>query len=169
MFYYMLNASGAWSLVRTVGHRSMSTSGKVIIGACLAGLVFAVACGSQFLRHISGPRVVARAVSPDGVEMCIVQQCNWDAEPFTTSFVYRKPGTGWGRFYFDHQDWYWGKSPVLLDTNKHTAVFYRAGCPAVTFEWATETYTLHRWNRTLTGAQDRLPMGWSPQMSVYSQ
>src|SRR5947208_1185720 len=44
-----------------------------------------------FIKHINGPRVVARAVAPDGTEMCIVQKCNWSGEPFTTSFYYRKP------------------------------------------------------------------------------
>ena len=54
-----------------------------------------------FMRHVGGPRVVAHAVAPDGTEMCIVQQCNWNAEPFTTSFVFRKPGAEWRRFYYD--------------------------------------------------------------------
>jgi len=144
----------------------MSIRSKLILGACAAFVVLAV---TIFLRHISIPRVVARALGPDGVEMEIVQQCNWGAEPFTTSFVYRKPGQDWGWFYFDHQDWYWGGGRVSVDTNKQVAVFYRGGSPAVTFAWAKEVYTLHRWNRTLTGAQEHLPASWSPQMSVYNR
>ena len=133
-------------------------------------LAIALVCSAAlFIRHISVPRVVGRAVAPDGTEMCVVQQCNWNAEPFTTSFVYRRPGTNWGWFYFDHEDWYWGVSGVSLDTNNAVAVFYRGGSPAVTFAWATEIYTLHRWGRTLTGAQERLPSGWSPDRSVYNQ
>ena len=57
-----------------------------------------------FVKHINGPRVVARAVAPDGTEMCIVQRCNWNGEPFTTSFYCRKPGGQWGWFYYDHQN-----------------------------------------------------------------
>ncbi len=121
----------------------------------------------MFLHHISGPRVVARALAPDGTEMCVVQQCNWSAEPFTTSFVYRRPGGTWGRFYFDHQDDYWRSSRVSLDTNGRVAVFYRGSSPAVTFAWATETYTMHRWSRTMTGAQWQLPAGWTPELSVH--
>jgi hypothetical protein len=125
--------------------------------------------GVLFVRHISKPRVVGRAMAPDGTEMCVVQQCNWDAEPFTTSFVYRRPGGPWGWFYFDHQDLYWGKSRVSLDTNKGVAVFYRGNSPAVTFAWATETYTMHRWARTMTGAQWQLPPNWNPGLSVNAQ
>ena len=119
-----------------------------------------------FLHHISSPRVIARAVAPDGTEMCVVQQCNWSAEPFTTSFVYRRPGSTWGWFYFDHQDLYWGSSRVALDTNAGVAVFYRGRAPAITFAWPTEIYTTHRWNRTMTGAQSRLSAGWSPPLPV---
>jgi hypothetical protein len=128
--------------------------------------VAAIACGGLFFHHISAPRVVGRAMAPDGTEMCIVQQCNWSAEPFTTSFVYRRPGGNWGRFYFDHQDGYWGSSRAVLDTNRRLAVFYRGSSPAVTFAWATRTYTLHRWNRVDTNPT-QMPAGWSPQVSVY--
>ena len=101
--------------------------------------------------------------------MCIVQQCNWDLEPFTTSFIYRKEGALWRWFYYDHQDSYWGRGRVSLDTNAHVAVFYRGGSPAVTFAWVPGVYTLHRWGRTLTNAQETMPAGWSPQVSVYSR
>jgi hypothetical protein len=84
--------------------------------------------------------------------MCIVQECNWGGEPFTTSFYYRKPGGQWGWFYYDHKDWYWNGHKVALDTNAAVATFYRKGKPAVTFAWKTETYTLTRWNRTISGS-----------------
>jgi hypothetical protein len=142
----------------------MRVQARIIFG--IVALILVVSVG-LFLDHISGPRVVARAVAPDGTEMCVVQQCNWSAEPFTTSFVYRRPGSTWGRFYFDHQDDYWGSSRVVLDTNRGVAVFYRESSPAVTFAWATETYTMHRWSRTMTGAQWQLPAGWSPASSVH--
>ena len=120
----------------------------------------------NFVVNLNRPRIVGRAVSPEGVEMCVVQRFNWSGEPFfTTGFVYRKHGTNWGWLYYDHEDDYWGASRVVLDTNNRTAVFYRNGSPAVTFAWATEIYTLHRWNRTMTGAQDRLPVDWAPNQS----
>src|SRR5207249_2819322 len=86
-------------------HRQM----KDFTRLALIGLAFAfVLLIGWFIKHINGPRVVARAVAPDGTEMCIVQKCNWGGEPFTTSFYYRKPGGPWGWFYYDQQDRYWG-------------------------------------------------------------
>jgi hypothetical protein len=137
----------------------MKPQSRIVSSITLALLV--VGFGSC-VYHINGPRVIGRAVAPDGTEMCIVQKCNWSAEPFTTSFLYRTPKGQWGWFYFDHQDWYWSSSRAVLDTNAHKAVFYRGHSPAVTFDWTTETYTLHRWNRTMTGAQQQMPAGWSP-------
>ena len=67
--------------------------------------------------HIDKPRVVVQGMAPDGTDMCIVRQFNRGAEPFPTSFVYKKPGGPWGRFYFDHQDWYWGRGSIVISTN----------------------------------------------------
>ena len=117
----------------------------------------------SFLWYIDKPRIVSRAVSPNGVEMVIAQECNWSGEPFTTSFVFRKPGTNWGWFYYDHEDWFWRTGRVTLDTNSKTAIFYRGDRKAVTFQWDTEAYTLHRRNRTITGAQSYMAPGWEPQ------
>lgn len=126
------------------------------------------AASAMFLVHIAHPRVVGRAVTPDGVEACIVQECNWGPELFTTSFVYHKPGLEWRRFYYDHQDIYWGTARATLDTNAHVAVFYRGRSPAVTFHWDSEIYRMHRWNRTLTNAQWQMPASWNPDLPVYA-
>jgi hypothetical protein len=144
--------------------RTMRVRARIILGTVVGTLVVGV---SSCVHHISSPRVVGRAVAPDGTEMCIVQECNWSPEPFTTSFVYRRPGGTWGRFYFDHQDIYWASSRVSLDTNAGVSVFYRGASRTITFAWATETYTMHRWSRTITGAQWQLPAGWTPHMSVH--
>src|SRR5438046_2788393 len=105
-------------------------------------------------RAILGPRILARALAPDGTEMYMVQESSWKELPwFTTSFVYRKPGGAWGRFYYHHEDNYWSGGRVAIDTNAGVAVFYRRGSPAVTFAWGPDPYTMHRWNRTMTGAQ----------------
>ena len=144
----------------------MQTRARILLGMTAAALMVGV---GSCIHHINVPRVVGRAVAPDGTEMCIVQEFNWSAEPFTTSFVYRKPGGQWGRFYFDHEDWYWGNSRATVDTNALKAIFYRGSSPAVTFAWETETYTMHRSSRTMTGAQWHMPIGWSPAMHVHRQ
>lgn len=143
----------------------MSKRTAIILGSVFAGGGVVVA---MLVSHIAHPRIVGRAVTPDGTELCIVQECNWGPELFTTSFVYHKPGTEWRRFYYDHQDDYWGSARVTLDTNTRVAVFYRGSSPAVTFHWDSEIYTMHRWSRTLTNAQWQMPAGWSPQMPVYT-
>ena len=58
--------------------------------AAFVGLSLLLA--ALLIRYVHGPRVVGRAVGPGAVEMVILQKCNWSGEPFTTSFVYRKPG-----------------------------------------------------------------------------
>ncbi len=97
----------------------------------------AVALG---IRRFVAPRIVGRAVSPRGVEMCVIQKFNWSGEPFTTSFVYKRPGTNWAWCYYDHQDWHWGSSPVVVDTNRGVAIFYRDGRPEIGFEWEAGIY-----------------------------
>lgn len=136
---------------------------RIVLGIATLGMAVGTAVA---LRELASPRVVARAVAPDGTEMCVLQQFNWSAEPFTTRFAYRKPGGSWGMFYYDHQDDFWGSSPVTIDTNAGTAVFMRSGKRAVTFAWATETYTLHRRNSTVTNAQWQMAPGWVPGASI---
>jgi hypothetical protein len=129
-------------------------------------LLFAVALlgGTAFFLHRAiRPRVVARAVAADGTEMCIFQRFNWSPELFTTRFAFRKPGSNWGTFYYDHEDDYWGESQVALDPRTSVAVFYREGSPAITFDPSTEAYTLHRHNDTIVGPQWRMPSGWNPE------
>ena len=138
---------------------------RLLLVWSVAGTVLIVWLVLEICRG-TRPRVVGRAVALDGTEMCVVQQFNWNAEPFTTSFVYRKPSGEWGRFYYDHQDNFWSRSRAVLDPATQTAVFYRDGKPAVTFAWTTATYTLHRWHRVETGAIP-LPAGWTPTQSVY--
>jgi hypothetical protein len=126
------------------------------------GIALVVIISALLFLHLNRPRIVGKAIAPDGTEMMIVQKCNWDAEPFTTTFYFRKPNQNWGAFYFDHQDIYWGHSSYTLNTNAQCAIFYRGASPAITFWWKTETYKLHRWNRTLTGAQWQMPADWTP-------
>ena len=121
--------------------------------------------GFSFYRIIT-PRVVGRAVAPDGTEMCVIQWPNGTPvlPEFTTYFVYRRPGGLWRCFNYDFDDNFWANSRVSLDPSAQVAVFFRDGAPAITFAWASETYTIHppRWEQTLTGSQSTLPADWSP-------
>jgi hypothetical protein len=137
----------------------MQNRSRILLIVATAALFIGTAV--LFVRAIR-PRIVGRTVAPDGTEMCIVQKFNWSPELFTTKFFFRKPGSNWGTFYYDHQDDYWGTSPAKIAPNSTVAVFYRGNTPAVTFDWSTETYTLHRRNDTSVGAQSKMPPGWNP-------
>ncbi len=128
-------------------------------------IVVAFLAIGAWCRHIVGPRIVARTVTPEGFELCIVQQSSWDALPwFKTSFVSRRQGNPWQRFYFHHEDSFWRNSRVALDTNTQVATFFRGNAPVVSYAWATGAYTnLHR-HRADTPQE--MPSGWSPQMLV---
>ncbi len=138
----------------------MRTRTKIIVASI--GVVLAAAA-VLFVRHIDDPRVVARAVAPDGTEFCVVQTCNWDFEFFTTSCYYRKAGGQWGWFYYDHQDWYWGRGRAEVDTVANRISIYRGGRLTVTFDWESERFRLLRDGfprRDFTGAQKLMPVGW---------
>jgi hypothetical protein len=139
----------------------MRTRTKII--ATSIGVVLVIVA-ILFVRHIDGPRILARAVAPDGTEFCVVQTCNWDLEFFTTSCYYRKPGGQWGWFYYDHQDWYWGRGRAEVDTAAKRISVYRGGRATVTFDWESERFRLLRTDfpqREFTGAQELMPVGWS--------
>lgn len=134
----------------------------IIISVGIAVLL--VAAAGLFIWHINGPRVVARAVAPDGTEFCIVQTCNWNLEFFTTSCYYRKPGGRWGWFYYDHEDWYWGRGRAEVDDAFKRISIFRDGRVTVTFDWESERFRLLRADfpqREFTGAQELMPAGWS--------
>ena len=131
--------------------------------ALIAGLLVLVFGVPLAICTFRGPRVVGRAVSPEGIQMCIVQRWNlWEDPFFSTKFVYRKPGGSWKDFYYHHEDDFWGHSTVKLDTNSHTAVFYRTNAAAVTFDYLTETYIMHRWKRT-SSEPSTAGAEWSPR------
>jgi hypothetical protein len=126
--------------------------------------IAAIAGGAWFLRRIAGPRVVARAVAPDGTEFCVVQKCTWDGDLFNTACYYRKPGGPWGWFYYDHEDWYWEHGRADVDEKAKRISVIRDGRVTATFDWESETYELVRAGsstRTVIGAQDWKPVGWS--------
>ena len=109
----------------------------------LAGVALFFGLAVAAFRHLNGPRVVANAVAPNGMEFRVVQQCNWSGEPFTTSCYYRKPGGAWGWFYYDHQDGYWGAAQTEIDADAKTIKIYRRGQVNITFNWETEQYDKH--------------------------
>ena len=128
-----------------------------IIGALvlLGGFVFSIVA----VRHIKNPRVVTRAVAPNGIEFLILQTLG---EPFNTSAHYRKPGGPWGWFYYDHEDWYWGKGRAVVDLKEKLIKVYRGREVVATFAWETETFTGGVFKRKTVGAQTWSAPGKDP-------
>lgn len=125
--------------------------------------LFLVILSALILRHVARTRIVAQAVAPNGTQMYVVQSFNWNlGEIFTTGFHYRTPAGQWGWCYYDHQDIYWGAGRVELDEKTRRATIFRGGKPAITFDWETETYVLHRRDGTNVGAQSWMPSGTAP-------
>ena len=134
-------------------------SKRKIICWCL-GVLLACALLVATVVFYSRTHIVARTVAPNGVELCVTQFLT--TEGYCTSVYYRRPGSRWGWFYYDHQDLYWGTSRVDTDTARSLITVLRGGRPALTFNYSTETYTLLRWSRTITGAQEWMSPTWQP-------
>jgi len=123
-------------------------------------LLLLIALSGFFIYRAIRPRIIGRAVAPDGTEMCVVQRLS-DGPWFATGFYYRRPGQRWHWMYYGHEDNYWGRSRVTVDTNAGAVVFHRGSTPAITFHWATETYFHHR-RQTITANGSPMPEGWEP-------
>ncbi|MBN1518095.1 hypothetical protein JXA32_16155 [Candidatus Sumerlaeota bacterium] len=136
----------------------------IISGAILCGWALV----AIFMYRAVQPRIIARATAPDGTEMCVVQEFNWSAEPFTTRFLYRHPGGSWGAFYFDHQDIYWGIGKIKLNSATSTAIVLRSGKKVIEFNWKNDVYVAY-WphlTRTMQGAQWLMASDWEPGLSL---
>ena len=120
-----------------------------------------------------GPRVVARAVSPNGAEMFVMQEPNWFGDPwFTTRFVVRTADGVWNSYYYSHEDTYWwGPGRFVLETNASRAVVYRGTNAVIRFQWDTGIYQITRpyADGTSRPAQTREPESvsdsWMPRSS----
>jgi hypothetical protein len=138
---------------------AMSKQKAILVAVAIFGIIFLI----KLVAPILGQRVVARAVAPDGTEMCVIQTFTWSPDVFNTKFVFHKPGTNWQAYYFEHEDWdFWRGGKVVLDTTNHIAVFYRTNSPAITFDWVSFAYTLHRQNDTRTSPTWVMPPDWKP-------
>ncbi len=115
------------------------------------------------LRHMTGTRVIARAIAPDGSELCLIQRWNGFDDPFFgTTFACKKPGTNWQTYYYHHEDSYWGHASIVIDTNARLARIARGSSPAITYSWPDEVYTSYRRGKGVRSGT-MMPAGWSPE------
>jgi len=142
-----------------IHRKKVAVLGSICLVACL-WLAF-------FANHINGTRAIVDKMLPDGTRFIVTQKCNWSGEPFTTACYYKKPGSPWGRYYYDHQDLYWNHAPTFVDQETKQLTVFRDDKATVTFNWETETCILWRFKppRRFLGPQDLKPVGWEPPLS----
>ena len=110
--------------------------------------------------------IIARAIAPDGTDLCVVHKSNHTAEPYTIGFYFKRPGHTWGWFYYEHEDTRWFRGSIKLDDKGTTAFIKRGWRTVATFDLATEAFTIKRWHRTIYGAQDWMPADWTPEQEI---
>ncbi len=131
----------------------------IFIAIVLASLSLCV----LIFHYIVSPRLVAHVITPDGIEMCIVQRLT--SEGFQTSFYFRNRTGPWGFFYYDHEDNYWSRAHSSLNTNLKVATFFRNNVPVITFDWGKTNYMTPHLPWVGTDPM-WMPTGWSPRTPV---
>ena len=113
------------------------------------------------VRHIRSTRIVAQAVAPNGVEFCMVQKYSGGGW-FKTSGFFRFPGSRWSRYYYHHEDGYWGNGTTEIDPEAGLINVYRSQELTATFNYTNTAFTLVRRNTATTGTTSVLPAGRDP-------
>jgi hypothetical protein len=116
-------------------------------------------------------RVVARAITLDGTELCVIQRPNPGSisMPFSTHVYFHKPGKQWEGFYYDHKDYYWDRAATEIDPVAKRITVFRHGKRAISFDWESEIY--RKWDgarvsRVFTNAELQLSASWTPEHSI---
>lgn len=110
--------------------------------------------------------VIAQAIAPDGTALCVVHKSNYSLEPYTVGFYFKRPGKSWGQFYYNHEDTRWLSGSIKFN-DTGTMVWIKRGWRTVaTFDLATDSFTIKRWNRTIQGAQNWMPTDWTPEQEI---
>jgi hypothetical protein len=112
-----------------------------------------------------GDRIIARARAADGTDVCIVQRFT-TGDFYRVGFYYRRRGSDWGWFYYEHEDTRWWFGSLRLTGDGKRVEVRRFVSPVAYFDLQTEAFTLVRANRTLIGAQHWMPPGWQPEKEV---
>lgn len=130
---------------------------KLMVGM----IVLAIVVCSLFF--VLSTRTIAEAVAPDGTEFKVVQ--GWGDDFWNTAVFYRSPGKPWGWFYYDHDDYFWARGKVEVDTSEGVFRVHRKGIITATFRWGTEEFVLSRPNfprRHFKAAQEWFPDNHDP-------
>jgi len=94
----------------------------------MVALAALVVAGSVMVADAVSNRAVVSEDLPNGTRVRIVQ--TFSGEPFETA-IYFDDGDGqWRWYYFDHEDWYWGRADtsyadgiLTVDAGRRSVVF----------------------------------------------
>lgn len=113
-----------------------------------------------------GDGVVARAVTANGIELCIAQEhTGYLGEPYYVSLYIRKPKQNWEWFYVDHEDVRWFRSHIDVDEITGTALVKRNGrTPWLTYDLNTGVRRFLQTDRRDWAPGEPMPAGWEPGM-----
>ena len=110
--------------------------------------------------------IIARAVAPDGTDLCVIHKSNHTGEPYTVSFYFKRPGNPWGWFYYEHEDTRWLTGSIVFDDTGTVALIKRGWRTVATFDLKTDSFTIKRWNRTSYGTQNWMQTDWTPEQEL---
>jgi hypothetical protein len=116
-----------------------------------------------FLRRLVSTRVIGYARSQDGTELCVVQKLG---DLLDTSVYYRKPGSNWGWFYYDHEDTYWAKATIIVDELNHRMTLMRGKEAVADFDWRSEVFHRQATGERHKGAMHWMRPGFSPTNGI---
>ena len=111
--------------------------------------------------------IIARAVSPDGVELCVTHISNYQiVEPYTIGYYIKRPGKRWGWITGSHEDGRWFSGSITFDDEGTFAHIKRDGLLKATFDLRTDTWQSVGVSGCIVGVQGWMPVGWTPETPV---
>jgi len=120
----------------------------------LLTILLLVACFVLLAITICRPRVIAEAVAPNGVRVCVVQTLG---EPFNTATYVRQTDGQWRWFYLDHEDGPWLRGSIEIDAERRRLRVMQDGKPRAAYDWVTGIYYIGNDNGRDGSA---MPNGW---------
>lgn len=96
----------------------------------LTAIVGAILSIAVAIRSAIETRFVVNIDHPNGTRFRVVQKFEYSGDLFNTS-IYFDDGDGqWRWYYYDHEDWYWGRAETNIDrsiiyvsANKRNVIF----------------------------------------------
>lgn len=110
--------------------------------------------------------IIARATTPDGVDLCVTHKSNYSIEPYTVSFYFKRPNQPWGWFYYEHEDTRWFRGSIELNDEGTMAFIKRGRSVVATFDLTTDSFTIKRTNGTTQRAPKWMPEAWTPEQAI---